>query len=259
MMKPTIDDGKPKARMIRDKCRLIAEKQEKNPRFWKSVFESASRGVGLKITTIRRLIYSSDPKIRYSTSEKMDRILKTLDDWLKLPGYLGEAAGGAEGKHRIDYELIEGVMVKVLRLFPDARGYLMEILRSDDVGFFGEDIPFGQAYVTSVYPGVVKAWHAHRNQTDRFCCVSGTVRLVLYDDRPDSHTLGYVNQFILGNLTSKLVLIPAGVQHGFAALGIKPAVVLNIPTNTYDHGDPDEQRLDPHDNHIPFDWNRIDG
>ncbi len=118
MMKPTPEDGKPKAQMICDKCRQIAEKQGKNPRFWKSVFEAASRGIGLKITTIRRLIYSSDPRIRHSTSEKMDRILKTLDDWLRQPGYHDGTAISADGEHRTDYEIIEGVIVKELRLVP---------------------------------------------------------------------------------------------------------------------------------------------
>ena len=50
---------------------------------------------------------------------------------------------------------IEGVNVKPLRVIPDERGRLMEILRCDDDLF----TQFGQVYMTTAYPGVVKGWH----------------------------------------------------------------------------------------------------
>ena len=62
---------------------------------------------------------------------------------------------------------IEGVKVKALRVVPDERGRLMEILRCDDPLFE----KFGQVYVTTVYPGVVKAWHYHKIQTDNIAVV----------------------------------------------------------------------------------------
>jgi len=42
---------------------------------------------------------------------------------------------------------------------------------------------FGQVYMTSAYPGVVKAWHFHKKQTDHFCVVKGMMKVVLYDSR----------------------------------------------------------------------------
>src|SRR5581483_11119771 len=62
--------------------------------------------------------------------------------------------------------LIEGVKIKALKVLPDERGYLMEILRADDPLFS----KFGQVYVSATYPGVVKAWHYHRVQVDNFAC-----------------------------------------------------------------------------------------
>ncbi len=55
--------------------------------------------------------------------------------------------------------LIEGAAVKNLRVICDERGWLMEILRSDDEIFSR----FGQVYVTTAYPGVVKAWLVEKN------------------------------------------------------------------------------------------------
>jgi len=46
--------------------------------------------------------------------------------------------------------MIKGVTVRKLRLIPDERGYLMEMLRSD----WEEYDKFGQVYITAVYPGV---------------------------------------------------------------------------------------------------------
>ena len=75
--------------------------------------------------------------------------------------------------------MIKGVKIKELRVIPDERGWLMEILRCDDELFK----KFGQVYVTTAYPGVVKAWHLHKKQTDNFTCIHGSMKVVLYDDR----------------------------------------------------------------------------
>ncbi len=151
-------------------------------------------------------------------------------------------------------ELIHGVKVKKLRVIPDERGRLMEMLRADD-DFF---IKFGQVYMTTVYPGVVKAWHYHRIQYDNFCVVKGMVKLALYDDREGSPTRGKVNEFFMGEYNPILVHIPPLVYHGFKGIGIKEAIVINIPTEPYNRETPDEYRIDPHDNEIPYDWARRD-
>ena len=63
--------------------------------------------------------------------------------------------------------MIAGVRTKQLTVHADERGRLMEILRRDDEVFVG----FGQVYVTTVYPGIVKAWHYHKCQTDNLACL----------------------------------------------------------------------------------------
>ena len=72
---------------------------------------------------------------------------------------------------------------KPLRLIPDERGWLMEILRADESELFTK---FGQVYVSATYPGVVKAWHYHKVQVDNFACIAGMVKLVLVDTRDGS-------------------------------------------------------------------------
>ncbi len=151
--------------------------------------------------------------------------------------------------------MIEGVVVKQLKVIPDERGYLMEIFRDDDP-FFRK---FGQAYMTVVYPGVVKGWHYHKVQDDHFCVVKGMSKVVLYDLRDSSKTKGEVNEFFMGEKNPTLLLIPHGVLHGMKGVGVEPALLLNIPTEHYDYKEPDEYRVHPHDNDIPYDWDRKDG
>jgi dTDP-4-dehydrorhamnose 3,5-epimerase len=154
-----------------------------------------------------------------------------------------------------EINMIEGVKIKKLRVIPDERGRLMEILRGDDDLF----IQFGQVYVTTTYPGVVKAWHFHKKQTDNVACVQGMIKLALYDPRKDSPTFKQVDQFYLGIHQTLLVQIPRGVYHGWMCVSQEEAVVVNIPTEVYNYEDPDEHRLDAHNNDIPYDWKRKDG
>lgn len=152
-------------------------------------------------------------------------------------------------------ERIQGVLVKPLAVMPDERGRLMEMLRSDDECFRG----FGQVYMTTAYPGVVKAWHYHKKQWDHFVCVRGMMKVVLYDSREDSKTRGIVNEFFMGEHHPILLQIPPLVYHGFKCVSDYEAIVINCPTELYRYEDPDEYRVPPHDNDIPYDWGRKDG
>jgi dTDP-4-dehydrorhamnose 3,5-epimerase len=155
--------------------------------------------------------------------------------------------GHLEEKHM---KLIDGVMVKKLKVIADERGWLMEILRVDDEMFER----FGQVYMTSAYPGVVKAWHFHEKQSDNFTVVKGMAKFVLYDQREDSPTHRMVNEFFMGEKNPILVHIPPMVMHGFKGIGGEPAIVINTVTEPYDYKEPDENRV-PHDSKdIPYDW-----
>jgi dTDP-4-dehydrorhamnose 3,5-epimerase len=151
--------------------------------------------------------------------------------------------------------MIEGVTAKKLRVIPDERGRLMEILRSDDDLFKA----FGQVYMTTAYPGVVKGWHYHKVQYDNMACVKGMMKIVLYDSRKDSKTYGEVNEFFAGEHNPVLIHIPPYVYHGFKCVSEEEAMVVNVPTELYNYKNPDEFRADPHDKNIPYDWDRKDG
>lgn len=150
-------------------------------------------------------------------------------------------------------KLIHGVVVKTLKVIPDDRGRLMEILRNDEPIFER----FGQVYVTTAKPEVVKAWHYHKLQVDHWVCLKGKALVGLYDAREDSPTHGQVNEFLMSFEEPFLIKIPTGVYHGFK--GKDPSgetMILNVPTLPYHHASPDEYRHDPYDPAIAFDWRR---
>jgi len=148
--------------------------------------------------------------------------------------------------------MIKDVEIKKLKIIPDDRGRLMEILRSDEPIFE----KFGQVYMTTAFPGIAKAWHYHKLQDDYFTCISGMMRLALYDSREDSPTYKEVNDFTVSLDNPILVRIPKLVYHGFKCTSDKEAVVINVPTMPYNYKAPDEYRLDAFDNDIPYDWNK---
>ena len=146
--------------------------------------------------------------------------------------------------------MIEGARVKQLKVFADERGRLTEMLRADDDIF----IKFGQVYMTTAYPGVIKGWHYHKLQTDNFAVVKGMIKLVLYDSREQSPTRGEINEFFLGDHNPILVRIPNLVYHGFKCVSMEEAIVINCVTEVYNRQTPDEIRVDPYDKSIPYDW-----
>lgn len=146
--------------------------------------------------------------------------------------------------------MIEGVHIKSLRVIPDERGHLMEIMRCDDPMFE----KFGQVYVTTTYPGVIKAWHYHKKQDDNVTVIKGMLKLVLFDDREGSQSRGEVNEFFIGERNSLLVHIPRGVYHGWKCIGQEEAYVVNCVTEPYDYEDPDEHRLPYDSEKVPYSW-----
>jgi len=150
--------------------------------------------------------------------------------------------------------MINGVKTKKLKVIPDDRGFLMEILRSDDEIFE----KFGQVYMTGVKQGVAKGWHYHKIQDDHFVCVLGKALVVLYDGREDSPTKGEVQEFILSEPATDgehlVVKIPKGVYHGFTAVDCPEARIVNIPTEKYNYDEPDEHRVAWDSDEVPYKW-----
>jgi dTDP-4-dehydrorhamnose 3,5-epimerase len=144
--------------------------------------------------------------------------------------------------------MIDGVAVHPLRRIPDERGTVMHMLRADAPHFER----FGEIYFSTVYPGVVKAWHLHQRMTLNYAVVSGMIKLVLHDDREQSPTRSETMELFVGDQNYVLVTVPPRVWNGFKGMGGTTAIVANCATIPHD---PTEiERLDPFHPRIPYRW-----
>jgi dTDP-4-dehydrorhamnose 3,5-epimerase len=124
----------------------------------------------------------------------------------------------------------------------------MHMLRSTDPHF----TQFGEIYFSTVYKDVVKGWHRHKQMTLNYACVSGRIKLAMFDDRPESPTRGALDEVFLGPDEYALVVIPPGIWNGFKGMTEPHAIVANCASHPHDPSG--SERLDPFDNEIPYDW-----
>ena len=144
--------------------------------------------------------------------------------------------------------MIEGVQIIPLRRIPDERGTIMHMLRVTDPHFQ----QFGEIYFSSIYPGIIKGWHLHREMTLNYACVFGRIKLVIYDDREGSTTRGELMEIFLGPDNYSLVIIPPDVWNGFKGMSDPFALVANCCTHPHDPTR--SSRMDPFDNFIDYNW-----
>ena len=136
---------------------------------------------------------------------------------------------------------IEGVVVKDLRKFVDARGWLAELFRIDELD---QQFYPVMAYTSATTPGVTRGPHEHVDQADFFCFIGpSNFMLRLWDNRRDSETYNNVTTLIVGEDNPKSVLIPAGVIHAYRNVGSVPGMVFNCPNRLY-MGDGKRQPVD---------------
>ncbi len=145
--------------------------------------------------------------------------------------------------------LIDGVRLRPATTLPDERGTLCEILSSE---WRFDEFPLVHVYQVTIRPQHVRGWVIHRLQDDRIFVSEGTVKVVLYDDRPESPTYQMLNEFFIGEHNRALFRIPRGVYHALQNVGNTDALFINLPTQAYNHADPDKYRLPLNNDLIPY-------
>lgn len=126
---------------------------------------------------------------------------------------------------------IDGLVVRPLARHEDARGWLVELFRCDELA---QDLLPAMAYASQTLPGSSRGPHEHRDQTDLFACFGpGDLEVVAWDVRSASPTYGNRTTLTVGHSNPALVVIPPGVVHGYRNRGAEPALVFNAPNRLY--------------------------
>ncbi|MBM3797491.1 MAG: dTDP-4-dehydrorhamnose 3,5-epimerase [Acidobacteria bacterium] len=154
---------------------------------------------------------------------------------------------------RADSEhLIPGVQVLPIALWPDDRGYFLEVARTGTGLVSGFPADSTQISAALSYPGTIKAFHIHEHQTDYWTAVSGMFQVALVDLRPHSPTFGLRNTLYIGALRPWQILIPPGIGHGYKVIGPDPGVLVYLTNRTYNPAD--EGHIAYNDPGINYDW-----
>jgi dTDP-4-dehydrorhamnose 3,5-epimerase len=172
----------------------------------------------------------------------VERVITGLDQAIK-----DRATVDASGRSLQDP--IAGVEVRRTRTHSDERGTLSEIY---DLRWEFTDDPLVYVYLVTLRPGQVRGWVVHLVQNDRLFVYGGVIRVVLYDAREGSETYGRVNVLHLGSHDRGLVSIPAGVYHALQNIGDMEGAFINMPSEPYQHDDPDKYRLPLENDVIPY-------
>jgi dTDP-4-dehydrorhamnose 3,5-epimerase len=149
-------------------------------------------------------------------------------------------------------DLIAGVLAQSYDLWPDDRGYFLEVIRMQR-GLAASFPPEAtQVSAALSYPGTIKAFHFHLHQTDLWVPMSGAFQVALVDLRPESPTYGLKNTLYVGTLKPWQLLIPPGVGHGYKVVGETSAVLVYVTSQIYNPSD--EGRIPYNDPSIQYDW-----
>lgn len=149
--------------------------------------------------------------------------------------------------------MIKDVEITTRRIIPDDRGKIMHIMKSSDKQF----TTFGEVYCSTVYPGIVKGWHMHKEMTLNYVVLKGNIKFVLFDGREDSPTYKEIQEIIIGENQYVMVTVPPFVWNGFKGIGTEEAIVINF--TDIPHSAEEIVRMDPHKNDlIAYDWSTKD-
>ncbi len=126
---------------------------------------------------------------------------------------------------------IDGVVVKPLEQSQDARGWLIELYREDELE--PENRPV-MAYVSHTFPNVVRGPHEHEHQSDYFAFFGpGDFKLYMWDTRHNSATSGNRQTLLVGESNKQSVIVPPGVVHAYRNVSQVPGIVLNCANRLY--------------------------
>ena len=144
--------------------------------------------------------------------------------------------------------MIHDVKITPLKIIADDRGKVMHMLRSDDKIFQ----KFGEIYFSTIYKDSIKAWHLHKESTLNYACIKGSVKLVLFDERPESPSKGKYQEINLSPENYFLVTIPPNIWNGFKGLYKPESIIancLNLP-----HNEKEMVRKDHSDKKFNYKW-----
>lgn len=125
---------------------------------------------------------------------------------------------------------IDGVILTPLKQIFHPKGDVWHAMKCSDNGFEG----FGEAYFSTIHCGDIKPWKKHLKMTLNFVVPVGKIRVVIFDDRPQSSTKGNFFDITLSHNNYQRITIPAGLWVAFSGVGESLNLLLNVANLEHD-------------------------
>jgi dTDP-4-dehydrorhamnose 3,5-epimerase len=134
---------------------------------------------------------------------------------------------------------MDGVIIKKLNKNEDARGWLAELFRVDEMNYKP-----AMSYVSVTKPGIIRGPHEHKEQSDCFVFLGpGSFELHLWDRQKNSKTNGEYIKLEVGENNPTLVIVPPGVVHGYKCVSEIDGWCINLPDKLY-RGENKKEEID---------------
>ena len=124
--------------------------------------------------------------------------------------------------------MIEGVKIHDQFIHKDHRGFLLRLVRKEHV----VDRIFGDSYIVSSIPGVVRGNHFHKRTTEWFCLIKGKGCLGL----KKGEQVDFIN---LDDKNFKLIEIPPGIAHAIKNTGDEVMIFFAYADERFNPDDDD--------------------
>ena len=120
--------------------------------------------------------------------------------------------------------MIKDVLITPLDIIGTIGGNVMHAMKDSDNGY----IDFGEAYFSTVNPGVIKAWKRHHEMVLNLVVPEGAVCFVLFDDRPESISFGEFQKVTLSRSNYQRLTVAPMLWVGFQGVSEGTNILLNI-------------------------------
>jgi len=122
--------------------------------------------------------------------------------------------------------------IRKLEKKEDERGWLAEIIRSDEVG------PFNQVHIVCFKSGQTRAQHYHKNRKEWFYVADGTAMFKLKDINT-----GETNDIKIGKEDFLVLEISKNIWHEIKNIGESNLMIVSATSDTYDKNNSDTYKL----------------
>ena len=150
---------------------------------------------------------------------------------------------------------IEGAWLAESPVWSDERGFFREWFKSEDIEkATGKSFGIEQANISVSSKGTLRGIHysiAPRGQAKWVTCVTGSIKDVIVDIRPESNNYGKWVAVELSGNSGKAVYISEGLGHGFIALEDNTAVAYLVSTP---FSPSHEFEINPLDEKLAINW-----